>query len=827
MSSEHFPFDSKPFDIATRGFHRINAPNFDKSVDADPTKPGAKRPPSGLARDSGARGPEAFKDSGFLENVTKLLAKIVKGGLFAIPIVGPIIAALNSILAVIVGKDPIDELFKAIGKLISSSVEGALFARYMRSIPSWVPVGRVGYGPSFDYTEDGSARRTNSEEEREIEGIVCGSYGLSNDIVFTQWTHFQHWSFEVRPAAGFRYLVGNGNIPDANEQTFINRLESRSNAPEFREILNIYGQNPGGGTADGGAIECIMDIGAISRPVGDGGTRGLMFDPQWPYWPMTGDHFWASGRWAYDCMRGIPNGKTELFPTQINPIKAFASSRFEGLKFAENEFGVPAARFFFFATSEGGYTEFRSSVDRKKKQHDAGFTLGTRDYEFIVDLPPHDLGRSPYPIGATINFPLNRIVLRPRLLMFVRQAPFDIGGGSRLPFADDLEFVPIEPIIEILRPSDPLKRPSQVRITIPLSKIPAPADPNKKRAVGIDISLGWHDPSGEDARKLFRVRVQVRRPLFFGQSGTVRLASAVNGRWNVLASPVSKASGQPADILPPAPTEPVMHAVEMFLPADASLSVITSGTWHHGFGEFLEENSLSSRRLFVGGVLINVDDDTKKQIQKFIDDARKTINDIRKTASDIKNPKEVLRRELQKKIDELKQSNADQAVIAQLQSQIDALVNDLPEAPDAFKAALGALDSRLNDMLAGLDAVEDFFKITDDLIGERFFPGWHEDIDAAVETGIEESKRVSSIARSMFLRPTPIVNRADEPMGWAELVDAVRAPIGRPLIGQRRTRAAVPPATVQAFIDEQRNSVERGNARSTYRSGFHRGWQRK
>lgn len=807
MAGEHFPKSTKPFAVGTRAFHRINAPNYDVAVDSNTNRIGAKVRPTGLARESGARGPEAFKDSGFLADVTRLFGKIAKAGLNLVPIFGQFTLLLNNLLKRATGTDPIDFLFKELGKLISESIEGALFARYLRSIPSWVPVGRIGYSQRFVYRDDGTARETVTEEEREIEGTIAASYGLSNDAVFTQWTQSRHWSFQVVPDPGFAYLIGRGNTPDPSEEAFIKRRESRSNDEEFRPVLNIYGQNPNAVKDTNGAIECLMDIGAVSKAIGDGGTHGVMYDANWPYWPMTGDHFWATGRWAYDCMRATPLEKTEMFPTQINPLKAFAASRFEGVKFAENLHGVPATRFFFYATTEGGYTEHRTSTDRKGKTHESGITLGDRDYEFIVDLPPHDEGREPYAIGATIDFPLNRLVLRPRLLMTIRQAPFDIGSGKN-PVADGLEFVTIDPIIDILRPADPNKRPSQVRVTIPLSKLPKPSDATKHRAVGVDIAFGWHDPSGDDASKIFKVTVVLREPKFFSQAGVVRLATAINGQWHMHATSVKKESGDPGGFLPN-PRRTALHTRIFHLPADAPLSVITSGTWLHGFGEFIEGNSNSTRRLFVGGLLVDVNDETKKRIQKFIDDARKTVNDIRKTAADVKDPKGLLRAQLQKQLDELRATNADPKIIAALEQQINALVNDLPDTPDAFRNALDAFDGRLSDILSGLGALEDFFKITDNFIGERFFPGWHDDIDAAPKTGLEESKRVSAIARSMFLRPTPILNRADEPMGWAEWVDTKRTPIGRLPIGALLAPGPFGLANVQSLLDLQRTS---GNA---------------
>ncbi len=780
MSTDHFPNNGKPVDVATRPFHRINAPDYDTAVDTDTNRRGAKRPPSGLAKDSGARGPEAFQDSGFLEKIAKLAGKLLKTGLLAIPLVGPVIVVIDDAVKKLTGKSPVEELFSFLGKLISSSVEGALFARLMRSIPAWVPVGRQGYGPNFRYDEDGAARTTQKEEEREVEGFLTGSYPLQNDVVFTQWSRFRHWAFHVLPTPGHRYLIGRGNIRDPAEIAFIQQKDSFSNDDTFEETLRIYGQQRGGAATDAGAIECLLDLGAISKPPGDGGFHGVQFAPTWPYWPMAGDYFWADGRWSYDCMRAVASGKTELYPTQINPIKAFAAARFEAFKFAENANSVAAVRFFFFATSEGGFRDFHTVPGRKGPAGAPGVTLRDKNYEFIVDLPPHELGRAPYAIGSTIDFASNTIVIRPRLLIQVRAAPFSVGNVTPN-FADGLKAVTIDPKIEILRPPKPTDRPKQVRITIPLKDLPA-ADPQAKEMVGLDITMGWHDPAGEEVKSLVQVTASIRFPRFYSQSGPVRLVTAINGRWNVLAETASRESNEPPADFPPRNARAI-HELKIVLPKDAPVSIAAAGIWFHGFGEFMEGDTLAGRRLFVGGLLINVDDDTKKRLKGVIDDARKAVNDLRQAGKDVKDPKAKLRRDLKKRIDEERAKGTDPKVLAELEKQMNGLIDGLPDTPDGIQAALADLDRRLGGILDAFDAIEDFLKITDDLIGERFFPVWHEDIDAAQKTGLEESKRVSAIARTMFTRPTPVINIHDEPMGWVEFIDEGRGTLGRSHIG--------------------------------------------
>lgn len=787
MSLEHFPNDAKPVDVTRRAFHRINAPHYDVAVDRSEDRRGAKRPPSGLAKECGARGPEAFQQSGFLEHLARLAAKLLKSGLLAIPLVGPAIFLIDDAVKRLTGTSPVDELFAGLAKLVGSSVEGALFARYLRSIPAWVPVGRRGYRAEFRYEEDGAPRTVAVEEEREVEGFLTASFPLHNDVVFSQWSRFRHWAFHVLPAPGFRYLIGRGNIPDPAEQTFINQTDSFSNQPAFEETLRIYGQQRPGADPDAGALECLLDVGAISQPPGDGGFHGVQFSLLWPYWPMAGDYFWAAGRWSYDCMRAVASGQTELYPTQLNPIKAFATARFEGVKFPENASTVPAVRFLFFATSEGGFRDYHEVPGRKGPPGRPHITLRDRDYEFIVDLPPHDEGRSPYPVGATIDFALNTIVIRPRLLMQVRAAPFVV-EGQQPRFAEGLKAVEIEPVIEILRPPSPTERPRQVRITIPLSKLPA-AGPDAKEMVGLDIALGWHDPVGEEVKQMVQVQATLFAPHVYSRSGPARFVTVVNGRWNLLAESLERDSSEPPSDFPPRkkdrdgnPRKPIQDVV-LLLPRDAPVSIAACGIWFHGYGEFLENDTLAGRRLFVGGLLFNVDNETKRRLKGLIDDTRKLVNDLRQTAQDAKEPKEKLRREIRKRIEEERAKGTNPEVLAELEKQLNAMVDGLPDTPEGIKGALADLDRRLGGLLEVLDGIEEFLRLTDDLIGERYFPVWHEDIDNAQHSGVEESKRVSAIARTMFLRPTPVINRQDEPMGWVEFIDEDRQTLGRPHLG--------------------------------------------
>jgi hypothetical protein len=781
MAFEHFPKDTKPFDLRHRPFHRVGAPHYDSAVDTasgdSDKRPGRKQAPSGLARESGARGPEAFQESGFLGTLMKLLAKLVKGATRNIPGVN-FVNLLDFIAEKITGKSPIEELSKFLGNLLGSAVEGALFARYLRSIPAWVPVGRKGYANEFVYREDGEPRTVTREEEREVEGFLVASYPIVNDTVFTQWSHFRHWTFHVQPTAGFRYLVGRGNVPDPNEQKFLNDFKVSEGDEAYRALSCIYGQtlpnneNP----VDTGALECLMDLGALTKPPGDRGSHGAMFNAKWPYWPMVGDYFWASGRWAYDCMRAFGEGTNERFPTMINPVKAFASARVEGFKFAQNTLAVPATRFFFFATSEGGYVHFRQATDHNQKVHTSDIHLEDEDYTFLIDLPPVDAKRSDFAVGGTVDFPLNRIVLRPRLLIDIKQGPFGITELSDTPSVSGLTFQKVDPIIEVLRPSDLNAMPTQAKVTIPLKQLGAS---DKPRAVALDIAFGWHDPDEAQARTLFKVKLQVRRPRFISKGGEVRFVSAVNGRWHLMRDDVSSKSDRKGQL---DPQEPLLYERELLLTADAPVSVISNGIWLHGFGEFIESGTSVDRLLSVGP-LINVSDDTKKKLRKMLDDTREEIEKIRKLGKDAKDPKGALRRKTEEELAKLKAQGVPQQVIDDFQQRMNTLINGLPDAPSAFQDALKGLDKQLGFIVDGLDAVDDFLKLTDDLIGPKREPSWQDDIDAKPKSGLEESKRVSAIARAMFLRPTPVINKSDEPLGWAEFVDTVRVPLGRGLAG--------------------------------------------
>ena len=716
--------DRKPHDVATRPFHRINSPSYDKSVD-EPALNQPKRRPNSLAQDSGARTPADYAATGLTEKLLQKVLDFAESALTAlialIPVAGPVIVTLlvlgRQALKALKIKDPIDSLKEDLAKFAGQRIEGAMFDRFMRASPAWVPVGREKYGPKFVYDDDSTPRTTQKEEEREVEGTLVASFQLANDIPQTQWTRYDRWSFHLIPMRGYAHLLGEGNIEDPDEQKQIAD-------EDLNPVLHIYNQRDSGDHKRG-AIECLWDSGAFSHPLRDGGSHGVMFHPTWPQWPMTGDHFWAAGRWVYDCMRPVGKGdRNDLYPTQIHPCKAIATGRFEGHKFPENAGSVPTVRFFFFASSEGGYVNFRTTTVRvddpndknksTREVRDAPINLRDRDYVFIVDLPPLDEGKSPYPIGHTLDFMRNTLVLRPRLLTEVRFAPFATLGQAaaftRGPEGDPRAgpiFHEVIPLVEILRPEDPTQRPSQARVTVPLTKLPPRKanDPEGPEVYGFELALGWHDPDGSRAAEIIQVRARLTGIRFHSSSGPVRIKTCINGRWHVEELKATEVQFQRS----PQPLTPVFQTVDLFLPKTARIQVTTHGVWRHGFGEFVEGETLVSRQLNFGGLI-----ELHPDMQKRLDQLRQLLKEGKKL------------------------TQQDQAELDQIEELLDTL---------------------------------------DVLIGRRRKAEWLVDIDAEVSKDKDaEAHRASAIARELFVRPTPVINRHDEPAGWTEFIDPDSTP---------------------------------------------------
>jgi hypothetical protein len=692
---------SKPYDVRQRPFHRINAPDYDTSVDPpDPAQPapGRRLAPSGLGRDCGCRGPEDLLPS----TTTALLATYVIDALnqaanLLIPFKRMIDAGITEINEILQRylktPDYIKQLKDDLAKLLAGSAEVLVFGRMMRAIPQWVPVGRRGYARDhFQYDDKPPGmRQAGGEQEREVEGMLLRSFQMATDLPQLQWTRFARWAFHLKPMPGYRYLVGKGNVQSRDE----NEVLASANEP-LEPVVPIYGYGASP------CIECLMDAGAFSLPPGDTATPdqtvpGVMFNSSWPFWPQAGDHVWAAGRWAYDCTRVIDN---TLFPTQLNPLKAIATARYEGFKFAANPASAPAVRFFFFATSEGGYVDFRTGQDRKGQSQAPPFRLRDRDYQFIVDLPPAPRGRDRHPVGHTPGFRANTLALRATLLREVQQAREFVGAdaGTDASWARDVTVHDIEPVVEVVRPVRRTDPPSQVRITVPLSQLEGADD--APVACGFVLNLGWHDPAGDSVHDLVKVTVELEE-VRFTQDATVRFKTAINGRWSSAGLTGEAQSGH-GRIRPKSPG----GAEVFYLPRDGVLKLSASGTRRHGFGEYREEPS-PERVLTVGGLL-----DIKKS---FWLDVLHALEDI----------------------------------------PIIRIV-----VPDSIKATAKMLEDLVNN-------------VPDELLGPRYPVDWNLDVDTDQDQSKDgtSNARASAVARELTLHPTPIINLADEPLGFLESYD--------------------------------------------------------
>ena len=324
------------------------------------------------------------------------------------------------------------------------------------------------------------------ESEFEVEGSLFHSFQTWTDVPVWQWHRWYDWNFHVTPDPPFSYVVGPGNGGPSQEELAKMKKEGKA------------------WIGRAGSLECEWDCGSF-------GTRpGGMFSADWA-WPMTGQRVWIAGRWIYDCGHASSDDRNVgTMRTELHPCKAVASARWEAVKFPENgSLYVPAIQFMFFANSDGGYYPFSS--------------LGGKDYEFIVDLPKIP-GAQPVsaPIGATPDFPLNTVALRtPHLLHKFDYAPFSNAAGNK---------ASVVPVIEPIPSSDPSLPPQQAKVKIPLSSV------SSGGSYGVIVSLGWYDPDGSQARKVFHCQVQLDNLRkghvnhdTFSEEWSIKIG--VNGRW--------------------------------------------------------------------------------------------------------------------------------------------------------------------------------------------------------------------------------------------------------------------------------------------------------
>ena len=573
-AAEPLTFDTKPYDPYGRPFHRVRARTYDRGVDDAPHAIMTLTPPSGNGYECGCRSPNDYRHTALFEAV-----------------VGAAVDAMSQAS----GTNIVDEL----KQWLANTIEGAFFRSYLRYVPSWAPVDRIGYGPRFrPENMEGAPGAHNvvkgKEAEVEVEGVLSRSYLTRHHRPYTQWSNFYHWSFQVLPERGFKHLIGAGDLLTPSESA-----ELKDRAVGIELYLN---------SAMNSSFECLFDLGVLSKPPGDHTPVVLMnhpsivFNQKWPFWPQSGDWFWAAGRYVYDCTHATADDKTKgLHPTLINPTKAFAVARYEAFKFDEVGDWIPATRFFFLATAKGGYWDF-----------DGDIKISDQDYEFVVDLPPlaDDFGE--FSIGRTPEFDWNTIVVRPRLLKKIQPAPFGLGADSPRTWWQR------DPILQFVRPG-PGKLPRQLRIKVPLSEM----KPEDGDAYGFVVNVGWYDPA--QAARVRKVAVQLPKLKMLGERKNLRFHACINGRWIFINSGTNPGPeiGNLSDNMQ-TPPHPGPGGLILHLPDDGQVSITASGTQRNGYGKFMEEtvsvdnaHPEDDRQLRLGGI-IEVDDE-------FLDDIRDAI----------------------------------------------------------------------------------------------------------------------------------------------------------------------------------------------------------
>ena len=597
-------------------FHRIGSDTFDPR----------RRRASGDGYRCGARSPEDFRHSALTDMLANGLIKALQS------LTGPIptfVQTFVDILDKVAGTD-IGDLEDRLAKFISQTVEGAMFGRFLRSIPAWVPVERVRTAGQDDHFENAQQR----EIEHEIEGLLTHSYQMMRAIPYVQWCRWYPWAFHVAPIDGYGYVLGRGNVPTPGEKekigdpnfhgTFATEINQTE---EGRERIDTNGINH--------SVACLLDIGGFGKLPGDGARIHPMHHSLWPFWPGGGDYFWACGRWVYDCVHATSmDPKTGRMPTMLHPVKAFAVARYEGFKFQDNEHATPAVRFMFFASRLGGYVDF-GATGRDEQPNECAIKFDDKDYTFIVDLPEAMAEEPGWNIGHTPDFPANNLVLRPTLLVEIQMAPYGLPDGTGNPYfrqqmerAEDEEGViarcdtrfekGLRPKIVLLDPADRTKPGRrQVRITVPLSQVEDPCT-----AYGFCVSLGWLDPTGDQAARVSKVVLEWQSLRFFEEFDLhdfddIRLNLGLNGRF--LHCPLDGVSkGRTIPLNGP------NARITLYVPDDGSIKMHVHGFDRRGYGDAMEHNPeyrssplALDRTLRVGGWLGGIlPEELRKAIEK-------------------------------------------------------------------------------------------------------------------------------------------------------------------------------------------------------------------
>jgi hypothetical protein len=441
---------------------------------------------------------------GVVPKVTRTATDLIK----KIPIIGPIISP--TIEGALKTLDPIKLLLKFLGKKIDALLVDSL----IRATPNWVPIDR---NPANKKELRWDPRFKDDGREREVDGFLLRSYQRMDSLPLAQWHHWYDWKFTLFPSPDFFGIIGEGN-----RRRDINT--SDLNDPGLK--LNRYDGDGGiPGRNVNHTFDCEWDMGAF------GPAPGAIFNSpfgvrDWA-WPMSGQFMWAIGRAVYDCSHATSDLRSEdlepgaqpndfdpgqgegMMLNQLHPCRAIATARWEAVKFDDNEFHVPAIQFMFFTSKFGGYFDFPR--------------INGEDYEFIVDLPKYAQAEMICDIGSTPTFPLNTLVLRPRLLVKFDFSPFKNARGKVGATPD--------PVVELLDPPDPARPPEQAKIKFPLTELPDDVE-----AYGVIVSLGWHDPNLVEAAKVRKVTVSLESVSVHGDahdnSGAEWVINVgINGRW--------------------------------------------------------------------------------------------------------------------------------------------------------------------------------------------------------------------------------------------------------------------------------------------------------
>jgi len=681
---EPFTYDGKAYDPWRRAFHRVRARTYDRGVDGS-AELMTLAPPPGRGYDCGCRSPNDYRQSALFDSVVDAVFEGMKSAINAqVPGSRDAYERFRQYVRQQTGSDFEDDL----KRWLANTVEGVFFRQYLKYVPSWAPVNRVGYGPQF--VQEGAHNVVNGREaEVEVEGRLTRSYLTRHHRPYTQWSNFYHWSFQVRPDRGFKHLIGRGDVNTPGERAELNDADAGDRAPAVELYLS---------SSLNSSFECLLDVGAISKPPGDHDPvqllhyPSILFDGTWPFWPQSGDWFWAAGRYVYDCTHATSPEKqgrdAGLHPTLINPTKAFAVARYEAFQFERDGDWVPATRFLFFATRKGGYWNF-----------DGDIKVTDHDYEFLVDLPPlsDDLGE--FSIGRTPEFDWNTIVVRPRLLKAIEFAPFGAGADSTL------KWWKRDPIVQLMRPA-PGKLPRTLRVKVPMSEM-TDAD-----AYAFVLTCGWYDPA--QAARVRKVAVQMPEFTMLGERKNLRLNVCINGRWlfyNPGENPSRPTNTNLSDNLQ-TPPHPGPDGFILHLPDDGQVSITSSGTQRHGYGEFIEtkptvhQDRTKDRRLELGGI-IEMDQETL----------------------------DAIRNALRSAID---------------QHLPDEFWQDHREVERILK------DQNLRDLLNAA---------SQDLFGQRHVVDWKTEVDAIEADPTRANTTASGITREMKVFPFASFNKPNAPMG--------------------------------------------------------------